>query len=141
MIVTFLKSLEFFSIENEGYCVCVISLIHKGPSHDEWGGIIIYHTEMFPIYFLTILPFLFFTLFYVCLCRILMDAGHFSSSWMTKLNQATKDKENQTFIRVCSEVTCVFPESFKSKPFVKCRKCIKDEEAVLLVVNQQGKET
>lgn len=33
----------------------------------------------------------------------------------------------------------MFPESFKSKPFVKCIKCIKDEEAVLLVVNQQGK--
>lgn len=77
MIVTFLKSLEFFRIENEGYCVCVISLIHKEPSHNEWGGIIIYHTEMFLICFLTILPFLFFTLFYVCLCRILMDAGHF----------------------------------------------------------------
>lgn len=32
----------------------------------------------------------------------------------------------------------MFPESFKSKPFVKCRKRIKDEEVVLLVVNQQG---
>lgn len=32
----------------------------------------------------------------------------------------------------------MFPESFKSKLFVKCRKCRKDEEVVLLVVNQQG---
>lgn len=32
----------------------------------------------------------------------------------------------------------MFPESFKLKPFVKFIKCIKDEEAVLLVVNQQG---
>lgn len=32
----------------------------------------------------------------------------------------------------------MFPEIFKSKPYVKCRKCIKDEEAVLFVVNQQG---
>lgn len=31
----------------------------------------------------------------------------------------------------------MFPKSFTSKPFVKCRKCIKDEEAVLFVVNQQ----
>lgn len=34
----------------------------------------------------------------------------------------------------------MFPESFKSTRFVKCKKCIKDEEAVLLVVNQQGEE-
>lgn len=34
----------------------------------------------------------------------------------------------------------MFPASFKSKSFVKCRKSIKDEEAVLLVVNEEGEE-
>lgn len=32
----------------------------------------------------------------------------------------------------------VFAECFKPRPFVKCRKCIKDEGEVLLVVKQQG---
>lgn len=32
----------------------------------------------------------------------------------------------------------MFPNSFILKPFVKCRKCIKDEEVLLFVVNQQG---
>lgn len=33
----------------------------------------------------------------------------------------------------------VFSEFFKPQPFVKCSKCIKDEEEeVLLVVKQQG---
>lgn len=33
---------------------------------------------------------------------------------------------------------CMLAECFKLQPFVKCRKCIKDEGEVLLVFNQQG---